>query len=325
MNSAFKGDQAKALLRQWHERFREKLRTPTESRTVPTRFGETHVLVGGPESAPPLVMLHGALASSAHLLGELEPLLQQFRVYAIDVVGQSVMSADARPSVSTNAYGEWLVDVLDALGLPRANVVAVSWGGFVAIRLAVVAPERIERLVLLVPAGVVNGRAWEGFSKIAFPMMLYRLMPTERRLKAFVRHLLTTVDDDWAPYLGDSFRSFNMDMRIPALARPEELARLTAPVMVVAADKDVSFPGAAVLARARQLFPTLAEEELLQNCLHSPPTTDAFRAWLSSRISRRSCRGRGRSRRPEISIRTEPYTTFAGLSRGAPRPVVRAR
>ncbi|WNG38707.1 alpha/beta hydrolase [Archangium violaceum] len=285
MTSAFRGEQAKTVLLQWFDRFRDRLEVPTESRRVKTRFGDTHVLVGGPEGAPPVVVLHGAMASSAHVLRELEPLLARFRVHAVDVIGQSVKSADARPSVSNNEYGEWLSDVLDGLSLQRAHVIGVSWGGFISIRLAAFAPERIDRLVLLVPAGVVKGSSWEGFTKLGLPMMLYRLSPSEQRLKAFVRHLLTTTDDDWAPYLGDALRSYNMDMRVPALATPDELKGLKAPTLVLGADTDVSFPGQKLLARAHQLFPTLADTELLENCRHCPPTTDTFRRWLSERIS----------------------------------------
>jgi pimeloyl-ACP methyl ester carboxylesterase len=243
------------------------------------------VLVAGPTDAPPLVLLHGALATSAHVLAELLPLAERFRVYAVDIVGQSVKSSDARPSVTNNEYGAWLAEVLDGLQLARAHVVGVSWGGFVAIRLAATAPQRIERLALLVPAGVVPSPAWEGLTKIGLPMLLYRLFPSPRRLEAFVRHLLTTSDDQWTPYLGDAVRSYNMDMRVPALAKPEELAAFRAPTLILAADRDVSFPGAALLARARELFPTLADQELLTDCRHCPPTTDAFRRWLGDRIS----------------------------------------
>jgi pimeloyl-ACP methyl ester carboxylesterase len=285
MKSAFRGEQAKDTLLRWYEHFRSRLRVPTESRTVRTRFGDTHVLVGGPQTGPDVVVLHGALASSAHVLHELAPLLERFRVHAVDIVGQSVKSADARPAVTNNEYGAWLTDVLDGLALQRTHVVGVSWGGFVAIRLAASAPERIDRLALLVPAGIVNGSPWDGLTKVGLPMMLYRLSPSERRLDAFTRNLLTTTDDDWKPFLGDAVRACNMDMRVPALAKPEEFTRLKAPTLVLGADLDVSFPGQKLLARAPELFPTLADQELLKDCLHCPPTTDAFRRWLSERIS----------------------------------------
>ncbi len=287
MKSLFKSEAAKTVLVGWFGRFRERLTVPTESRVVQTRFGETHVLVGGPERAPPLVLLHGAMASSAHALVELAPLLQQFRVYAVDVIGQSVKSADARLSVKNDDYGHWLAEVMDALSLPQALVVGVSWGGFVAIRLAAIAPQRITRLALLVPAGMVTGPLWAGFVQLGFPMTMYVLSPSARRLEKFVAKLLTTNDDDWAAFLGDSFLSYDLGgMSVPRLATPEELAGFTAPTLVIGADQDVSFPGAKLLARAPQLFRSLQETELLKDCRHCPPTTDAFRASLGARLTK---------------------------------------
>ncbi len=285
MKPMFKDDPSRATILGWFERFRARLTMPTESRTVGTRFGETHVLVGGPADAPSVVVLHGALASSAHALVELAPLLATYRVYAIDIIGQSVKSAESHPSVANDDYGAWLVDVLDALELARPMVLGISWGGFVAIRLAACAPDRIAKLALLVPAGVVNGSRWAGLTKMGLPMMRYRRNPTPENLDRFVRNLLTTTTDEWKPYLGDAFRAYNLQMTIPALAKPAELAAFTAPTLVIAADRDLSFPGAKLLARAAKLFPTLADSELLHDTLHCPPTTDAFRSWLGERLT----------------------------------------
>jgi pimeloyl-ACP methyl ester carboxylesterase len=242
------------------------------------------VLIGGPTGAPALVAVHGAMASSAHLLVELAPLLERFRVYAVDVIGQSVKTPHARPSVKNNDYGVWLAEVFEGLGLASAPVIAVSWGGFAAIRLAAHAPQRIQRLALMVPAGIVNGYAWQGITKLAIPMMMNRWFPSEQRFHAFARNLLTTLDDDWLPYLRDAFNSFNMDMRVPALAKPAELASFKAPTFVVAGDSDVSFPGQKLVTRARELFPGFTGCELIENCKHSPPTTDEFRGWLAGKL-----------------------------------------
>ncbi|WP_437995223.1 alpha/beta hydrolase [Sorangium sp. So ce185] len=281
----FRSPEARARIATWFERFREKAPVPTRAREVSTRFGATHVLVAGPEHAPPLVCVHGAMASSAHLLPELGPLLTRFRVYAVDVIGQSVKSADVRVPVEGPAYAEWLTDVLDALGLPRAHLLGVSWGGFVALRMAEVAPARIDRLVLIVPGGVVSGPVWQGLTRVAIPMALYRAFPSEDRLARLVSGLFTTQDTMWGPYFGDAVRSYRLDMRIPPLATPEALAGFTRPALVFGADDDVSFPGAKLLARAKVLLPR-AETELLEGCRHSPPTDDAFRARLGGRIAR---------------------------------------
>jgi pimeloyl-ACP methyl ester carboxylesterase len=47
-----------------------------EERDVRTEFGTTHVIVSGPESAPPLVLLHGAGATA----------LMWRRCYCIDTI-----------------------------------------------------------------------------------------------------------------------------------------------------------------------------------------------------------------------------------------------
>jgi 2-hydroxy-6-oxonona-2,4-dienedioate hydrolase len=284
MKPVFKDDVSVTRMQEWFERFRGNIGVPTESRTVSTKFGDTHVLVGGPPSAPPLVAVHGAMASSAHMLREIAPMLARYRVYAIDVIGQSVKTPHARPSVSNSDYGAWLAEVLDGLQLPRASLLAVSWGGFAAIRLAALAPERIERLALLVPAGIVNGHAWQGLTKLAFPMMMNRMFPSEKRFFAFAKNLLTTTDDEWLPYLRDAFSSYNMDMRVPKLATPAELATFEAPVFVIAGDLDLSFPGDKLMSRAKELFPNVVGTELVANCKHCPPTTDEFRDWLSTKL-----------------------------------------
>jgi pimeloyl-ACP methyl ester carboxylesterase len=286
MNSIVKNPAARTALEGWYQTFRAKIPARTTERRVSTRYGETHVLVGGPEHGPAVVVLHGALASSAHVLAELAPLLSTFRVYAVDIIGQSVKSAEVRPSVSDNSYGVWLAEVMEGLGLPRAHVIGVSYGGFVALRLAAHAPERIERFVLLVPAGVVEGPVVDGLFKVALPMLMYRAFPSEKRLARSLRHLLTTHDDDWAPYLGEAFRGIDLDMRVPPLAKPGEFANLTAPTLVIGADQDLSFPGQKLLDRVTKLLPNLKDKELIANCRHCPPTTDEFRAWLSGRISR---------------------------------------
>ena len=115
--------------------------------------------------------------------------------------------------------------------------------------------------------------------------MMSRMFPSEQRFAAFAQNVLSTIDDDWLPYLRDAFSSFNMDMRLPTLATPDELARFSAPTLVLAADGDLSFPGTKLLARAAELFPSLVEKELVANCRHCPPTTDAFREWLAGKLT----------------------------------------
>jgi len=282
----WKSPEARAQMQQWHQRFAARLPASIERRSVTTSWGNTQVLVGGPVDAPPLLLFHGALASSAHVLVELAGLLEHHRVYAVDVIGQSAMGADARLDVYDDSHGRFVVEVADALGLAAVDVVGVSWGGFVAHRFAALAPARVKRLVLVVPAGVVASPRWSGFWRMGLPMTRYLLAPSPSSKAALLAQLMTTRDDaDWNDSIGDAFVSANLrTMQVPPLCRAEEFAALTAPVFVVGADRDVSFPGVALLERARAVFPTLRDTHLLTETQHSPPTTPEFRAAFAARL-----------------------------------------
>lgn len=284
MSEMFVNEAARESMVAWCERFRAKSSRPTESRRIPTSFGETHVLVAGPESEkPPLVVLHAMMASSAHTLSELGALPDQRRVYAVDVLGQSPWSEDKRLDLKDGSYARWTAEVLDKLGLGRVAMLGVSWGGFVALRTAIEQPERVARLALLVPAGVVKNGFWAGLRDAGWAFMTYKLLPNEARRDRFLRTLFTTMDDDWGRFIDEALRAYKPDMRIPPLATDEELARVRCPVLAFGAELDASFPGAALLARIKGGVPH-AELELIEGARHCPPFTDAFRAHLAERV-----------------------------------------
>lgn len=281
----FKSDEAKARLAEWYDRFLAKIPGPVERREVPTAYGPSHVLLAGDPANPPLVCCHGSLASSAHLLSELVPLLSRYRLIGLDLPGQSVKGPPVRMNYKDGSLAKWVVEVIDGLGLERFDLLGVSWGGFAARVTASLVPQRVKKLVLLVPAGVVTGPVWKGVTQMAIPLTLYKLFPSERRKKRFFNALFTSWDNDWADYMGDAFRDFVLDLRIPPTATDAQLRGLTMPVLVVGAAHDVSFPGAKLLSRVKAVVPNV-ETELLADSKHSPPFTPEFREWLAERVTR---------------------------------------
>jgi 2-hydroxy-6-oxonona-2,4-dienedioate hydrolase len=281
--TVWKNEAARTRLETWYERFRARIPALNESREVPTRHGPSHVLMAGPVDGTPIICLHPMRTSSAHLISELGPLAGRFRLLAPDLPGQSVRGPQIRlPLDDSNA--RWLLDVCDGLGLGSVNVFGVSWGGFVARLTASVAPDRVRRLALLVPAGIANGSHWKGLTRMAVPLIRYRLWRSERNLCRFLDPLLTTWDADWSGYMGESLHDMPMDLRIPPLATDLELQRLTMPVLTLGAAEDISFPGAAVVERVKAQVPH-AVGEVIAGCKHCPPTTDEFRAWLCTQLT----------------------------------------
>ncbi|PYR36823.1 MAG: hypothetical protein DMF93_19175 [Acidobacteria bacterium] len=78
----------------------------------------------------------------------------QARVYAIDMIGETGLSAPSRPPLASDRYAAWLDDVWRELGVTSAPVVGVSLGGWLALDLAVRRPQKVASLVLLSPSGI---------------------------------------------------------------------------------------------------------------------------------------------------------------------------
>ena len=151
---------------------------PVESITVPTRFGPTHINVCGPADAPPLVLLTGQGASSMIWYPNVATLSQAFRLYALDIIGDIGKSVLTQPKLTGQDYAPWLGDVFDELQLGQVHIAGLSFGGFIALKLALTSPERIRRLVLMAPAGLLSLRP-TFFLRMAAMFLPSFLLPLE--------------------------------------------------------------------------------------------------------------------------------------------------
>lgn len=271
-SSIYRTPEGEAVFLALYDRALERLGTQFEHRWVETRFGSTHLLVAGPEDAPPVVVTHGGNSVNPISLEWFLPLLEEYRVYAPDMVGHPGHSAQTRLSPRGDGYGRWLVEVLEGLGLERAALVGGSYGAGIIVQAAACAPERISRAALVVPSGIVNPPMAPLILRLALPMMLYRWFPTRDRLVAAARPLFTPgepIVELWLEAIQAAFDHLKVEAQMPHAATKEELARFTAPTLVIAAEGDLLFPGRAVVVRARELFPNLVAAELLEGSAHT--------------------------------------------------------
>jgi pimeloyl-ACP methyl ester carboxylesterase len=165
---------------------------PAERRIVPTRHGDTFVMVSGPENGPPVLVIHGSGGNTLTWMSLVGRLADRFRLHVVDVIGEPGFSAPSRPPLRSAAYAEWLDDVLDGLGLTEVQIVAASLGGWLAIDYVTRRPGRVTRMVLTVPGGIGRQR----FGKMA-AYMLGKLVgrkdpepksPQEKYIRMVFRH-----------------------------------------------------------------------------------------------------------------------------------------
>jgi pimeloyl-ACP methyl ester carboxylesterase len=96
---------------------------------------------------PALVLLHGFLCDSRCWRHQLSRLSNQFRVVAWDAPGAG-SSSDPPNGFTTASYAQCLAGFLDAIGIERAHVLGLSWGGILAQELYRLHAERFSSLVL---------------------------------------------------------------------------------------------------------------------------------------------------------------------------------
>jgi len=233
---------------------------PYEDIDVPTPFGMTHIVACGPKSAPPLVLLHGYMATSLMWAPNIADLSRDFRVYAIDVMGQPGKSIPAEPIRNAADHMAWLTAALTALRLNRIFLVGMSYGGWLAHRYALAAPQRVEKLALLSPGGLAPFTA-----EFRLRVMLMALFPTRVMVHAFMRWLGfrdRPGDGDATPvldlmYLGlKHFRVPPGTLRaLPPVTSDEELRALRVPVLLLVGAEEVVFDPLEALARGRRFVP----------------------------------------------------------------------
>ena len=240
-----------------------------DTRVIATGLGETHVILAGPEDAPPLVVLPGGNFLNPLCLSWFLPLAGAFRIHAPDIIGQPGRSARTRPSAKGDGHARWLVDVLDGLGLGRVPLVGISYGAGLVLRLAGLAPGRIGGAVLVSPAGIAAGPIWPMIKETALPMLLYRASPNRERLLRAARPILTDLEEPYVRQLGLVYRHVRLDRQLPRAATREELAGYRAPTLLFAAENDPFFPAQRVIPRAEEIVPNL-ETETLPNDRHVP-------------------------------------------------------
>lgn len=106
---------------------------------------------------PPVLLIHGSgpgVSAWANWRLVLPELATRHRVLAPDMAGFGFSERPASARYDLDLWVNQALGLLDALNLPQAHVVGNSFGGAIALALAIRAPERVGRLALMGSVGV---------------------------------------------------------------------------------------------------------------------------------------------------------------------------
>ncbi len=105
----------------------------------------------------PVLLIHGSgpgVSAWANWRLVLPVLAQERRVIAPDMVGFGFTDRPEGIRYDMSTWVQQAIDLLDSLDVERADVVGNSFGGALALALAIRAPQRVRRLVLMGSVGV---------------------------------------------------------------------------------------------------------------------------------------------------------------------------
>ncbi|SEJ93467.1 aminoacrylate hydrolase [Sphingobium sp. AP50] len=216
----------------------------------------------GAPDAPPLILSSGLGGSASYWAPNIAALSQHFRVIAYDHRGTGRSDRALPDVVSVDDFADDILALMDALGIARAHIIGHAAGGVAGLALALKAPERLDRLV------VVNGwaKADPHFLRcFEARLNLLRHSGVEAFLRAqpiflYPAGWISTHTQELDAELPHQLASFpgaaTMEKRIAALAVFDvtgKLRHLTKRVLVLATADDMLVPSVAGWGLSREL------------------------------------------------------------------------
>lgn len=183
---------------------------------VDTHLGQTRVYRWTGEGTP-VLLLHGQ-GGTALSWSPLLPALGERPVLGVDTIGDVGRSVQRAPVRDAEDLERWLVELLDGLDVDAAHTVGTSYGGFLALRLAAAAPERVRSLALLDPGGLAEVQLAR-FIRWGMKVFSAAMLPGPLRRRAARRLRMPALED---PRLLRMARhgQFNHSTKLP---RPDPL------------------------------------------------------------------------------------------------------
>jgi len=207
----------------------------------------------GPEGAPPLLLSSGLGGSGGYWQPNLAALAAHHRVILYDHRGTGRSEREIAGEVTLEAVGDDMRRLLDALDIPSATIVGHAIGGMAGMALALAAPERVARLV------VINGWArLDHHTERCFDTRLALLRDSGAQAYLHAQPLFL-FPPQWisehhdrlvaeeAEHLAHFPGAAMIERRIAAARRfdiADRLGEITTPTLLIASDDDMLVPPA---------------------------------------------------------------------------------
>lgn len=182
MKTIYRSEKGKKAILDLYDRQLSGLNMPWKDRYIDTSFDKTHIIETGKQFGEPLLVFHGGNATTAYNLLMCGFLMNDFHVYAVDMIGHPGKSAETSLSAKGYDYGHWVGEVMDVLGFKKISLFGGSFGAGVIAKTMCVCPNKVKRVVLYVPSGIKNAPKTNS-ANMVLPMISYRITGKDKWLR----------------------------------------------------------------------------------------------------------------------------------------------
>tara|TARA_R110002049_G_scaffold87533_1_gene221905 strand:+ start:51435 stop:52292 length:858 start_codon:yes stop_codon:yes gene_type:complete len=272
----FKSKEGKEKILKLYNQKLKELNVEYLEKSIETAFGNTNVLVIGDINLPPLILIHGTGGCAPLILESFSNVSSKYCVYAIDVLAQPNKSAETRLSMKTLDYGKWLTEVIIKLRLKNVTLVGFSFGGFISLKALEFNETPIKQAFLIAPVYIVNGNPILNLWKMFIPLKKFIKTKNQEYIKKVMNVLFSEYDDFALDFMSATFQYCNMDFSPLPIISKKSAKNIKTPLTIIAAEKDIMFPGRKMIKRAKRIFPSLHKIVLLNDSKHVP-TNKSFK------------------------------------------------
>lgn len=241
----FRSEAAKQRYIAFYEEKAKGWPVESDTRIIETSYGQTYVRISGPIAAPPLVLMHGANATSLSWIPNIRALSGIYRTYAVDNIYDFGRSVFTQKFKVPEDFVLWMDELFTALELGNnVNLTGHSYGGWLTCQYALNHPERLDKIVLLAPAATVLPLG-PRFLKSA----LLSILPHRHFIKKALYPILEdlwkkdeagrAIAENWVDHLNLGLRCFKPKMLVsPTVLSDAELQSFRMPVLLLVGENE---------------------------------------------------------------------------------------
>jgi len=182
----------------------------------------------------PLLLLHGGFGTVEDFSSQTPELAKQFKVVAFERPGHG-HTADNNEPFSFDTMSECTVDFIEALGLGATNLMGWSDGAIIALLVSISRPDLVKRMICV--SGLFNTSSQPAE---ALDWMRTATPDSFRKSQAKLVKRYEMVTPDGPAHFPVVFeKTMKMWLTEPHIPR-EDLAKISAPTLVMAADRDAT-------------------------------------------------------------------------------------